>query len=706
MDMEHLRGGTKAIREGLWERARKRGARVLESFDPKAYEKGNSRQEETTPIPTHIIVSNYTSSLDPRSVVRALGFASVNECQLFLGRHNIRLVKRSWAAKGNKFSYPPFAPVSIREEYLDIIPDKGDKQGVKNDGQAANENSSDKTKRGSLPLQDCPPTPDPPHAPKRSRPPSSPNAESSLAQLTPRRRQNFATNTELAGLFHSLSKLYQSAPLYSEEIWKAYTFHIISTRIKHLDFEITTSEDGTWKRLATLPGFGSSCMEIVREFVTAKEGNATSGMSDSPHSDDEDDGTGVRKNDTRSYSYCRRIVELQTNPQRVAMRQFMKIHGVGRVKAEQWVTGCRGIASVNGVGSGATSSRESIRKGKRGVIVQDDNEGYHSIEQLRRAVFETNQLTLDRNQLIGLLCYEDINEEMPRAEVEAIFEVVKDVTQQSLLPGASLELMGSYRRHMKETCGDIDILITHPNYWDSLPSNTFLGELVDELCLRGHLSYHLTFLAGMDPEKFETLDAKYAKCITDATRNFGRLKIKRDPSASSCSYMGVFRSPITGKNRRIDIKVYPHRERIFAILYFTGNGHFNRSMRLWAKYKFNYRLSDQGLFYLDTQSRVMVSEASKDGEKEARPKKFKTIVDARATSGGSGKLVVFQPTSERDVFDFLNLVWKEPHERDGFDAVEGYGDYSSGGVGRSIIHDHHAMKKLTRPEIMSDYTSW
>lgn len=57
-------------------------------------------------------------------------------------------------------------------------------------------------------------------------------------------------------------------------------------------------------------------------------------------------------------------------------------------------------------------------------------------------------------------------------------------------------------------------------------------------------------------------------------------------------------------------------------------------MRLWAKRRFNYRLNDHGLFVSGTNDRVM--------------KAFK----------------------ERDVFEKLQLVYKEPWERDCFDAVE------------------------------------
>jgi hypothetical protein len=49
-----------------------------------------------------------------------------------------------------------------------------------------------------------------------------------------------------------------------------------------------------------------------------------------------------------------------------------------------------------------------------------------------------------------------------------------------------------------------------------------------------------------------------------------------------------------GKHRRIDMKCYPMEEMPFALLYFTGNAYFNRSMRWYAKRK-GLTLSDHGL---------------------------------------------------------------------------------------------------------------
>lgn len=83
----------------------------------------------------------------------------------------------------------------------------------------------------------------------------------------------------------------------------------------------------------------------------------------------------------------------------------------------------------------------------------------------------------------------------------------------------------------------------------------------------------------------------------------------------------------------MDLKFYAYRERVFASLYFTGNGFFNRSMRLWARQR-GWQLNDMGLFERGTKKRIL---------------------DA---------------SEEQQVFDMLELVYKDPHERDSFDALE------------------------------------
>jgi hypothetical protein len=182
-------------------------------------------------------------------------------------------------------------------------------------------------------------------------------------------------------------------------------------------------------------------------------------------------------------------------------------------------------------------------------------------------------------------------------------------------------------------------MITHPDYGTTVPPRA-LGKVLDQLRSDGHIAHHLTFVSGMDPAKYETLAPDIQTKLTNP-RRYGQPKGKHDKS-NCASYMGVFHSPcIQGKCRRVDIKFYPYRERVYASLYFTGNGHFNRAMRLWATRKLSYTLNDHGLFAAGTSTSVMEAQ------------------------------------TEKGVFEKLGLAWKEVTERDCFDAVHGKGNGES-----------------------------
>ena len=248
---------------------------------------------------------------------------------------------------------------------------------------------------------------------------------------------------------------------------------------------------------------------------------------------------------------------------------------------------------------------------------------------------EVGEVMLDRNQLVGVDCYEDILEEMGREEVEKIGTIVEESVHE-LFPRADVTVMGSYRRG-KLKCGDVDIHITCEDFDKQVPEKA-LGEIVDLLWKRGHIAFHLTFISGMRTGSDNADYAKSARYIPEnawkSCKDAPKYKEMRNEEHSSLSYMGVFRSPSDArKRRRVDIKFYPYRERVFAELYFTGNGHFNRSMRLWAARKFDFTLNDHGLFRRGTQDRVI--EASK----------------------------------EKDIFDKLGLLYLEPPERTSFHAV-------------------------------------
>lgn len=243
--------------------------------------------------------------------------------------------------------------------------------------------------------------------------------------------------------------------------------------------------------------------------------------------------------------------------------------------------------------------------------------GYTTIEKVRNGI-KSGTLQLEERALVGVQFYEDFQEKMNRNEVEQISAIVKKAVL-SLLPDAQVSTMGSFRRG-KEQCGDVDILITHTKYVKNAPFGA-VDVLVETLRENGHISHHLTSVNSTKTD-FRVIDATDSLLVNHTKK--------------SGSYMGVFVSPLQHKkHRRIDIKFYPFREKAFATLYFTGNGYFNRSMRLFAKRQMGLRLDDHGLFEYD----------------------------------GDVKVKRFEAKTEQQIFDYLGLTWREPNQRDSFDAV-------------------------------------
>ncbi|CAD8077698.1 unnamed protein product [Paramecium primaurelia] len=181
--------------------------------------------------------------------------------------------------------------------------------------------------------------------------------------------------------------------------------------------------------------------------------------------------------------------------------------------------------------------------------------GIKTLDDLRK-----NQHLLNKNQQVCLQLVEELEQRIPRDEATIIYEIVKrEIDDLSGVPGLyKATACGSYRRE-KESCGDMDILITR---CDGKSSDGFLMNLIQRL--EGKLlTHHLTL-----PKKGEH---------------------------DSESYMGIGRINNHAIHRRIDLKLYPKEQYGCAVLYFTGSDQYNRSMRLWAQ-KIGYSLSDHGLY--------------------------------------------------------------------------------------------------------------
>ncbi|XP_071420090.1 DNA polymerase lambda isoform X2 [Pithys albifrons albifrons] len=220
-------------------------------------------------------------------------------------------------------------------------------------------------------------------------------------------------------------------------------------------------------------------------------------------------------------------------------------------------------------------------------------QGFRTLDDIR------TKATLTSQQAVGLKHYTDFLERMPREEAAEIEQTVRQAAL-ALKPGLVCVACGSYRRG-KLTCGDVDVLVTHP---DGHSHRGVFNKLLDSLHRSGFLTDDL---------------------------------VSQEDNGDQKKYLGVCRLPGPAqRHRRLDIIVVPYREFACALLYFTGSAHFNRSMRALAKTK-GMSLSEHAL-----------SSAVVRGPGGVKVSAGHTL-----------------PTpTERDVFIQLGLPYREPSERD------------------------------------------
>jgi DNA polymerase IV len=182
-------------------------------------------------------------------------------------------------------------------------------------------------------------------------------------------------------------------------------------------------------------------------------------------------------------------------------------------------------------------------------------QGHKTLEDLKAHVHLTD------NQRLGIDRYDDFLTHIPRDEVAALGVVVKRAAT-SIDPQVQVIIGGSYRRGAS-TSRDIDCLVTKPGTSSSRDLQQFLDVLTRHLTETGFLVAALS-VSG---------------------------------SESGSKWHGVCVLPESTKRiwRRIDFLLVPETELGAALIYFTGDDIFNRSMRLLSSYK-GMRLNQKGLY--------------------------------------------------------------------------------------------------------------
>ena len=193
--------------------------------------------------------------------------------------------------------------------------------------------------------------------------------------------------------------------------------------------------------------------------------------------------------------------------------------------------------------------------------------GVKSVKDMR-----LNQHLLTETQKIGLRYVEEFKQRIPREEVAAIEAIIQEVALE-LDSGLVLATCGSYRRG-KASCGDIDILITHERF--AKPLEGLLPSLVKRLEEKGIITDSLTM------------------------------------SEKDGKWMGVCQLNKDSLHRRLDFRIIARESWPFALMYFTGSAHFNRSLRHWAG-KIGLSLSEHALVKRPTEKHV--KDMHKKGQK-------------------------------------------------------------------------------------------
>uniref|UniRef100_A0A4W3IS85 DNA polymerase n=1 Tax=Callorhinchus milii TaxID=7868 RepID=A0A4W3IS85_CALMI len=171
------------------------------------------------------------------------------------------------------------------------------------------------------------------------------------------------------------------------------------------------------------------------------------------------------------------------------------------------------------------------------------DEGVKNLEDLRN-----NEDKLNYHQRIGLKYFEDFEKRIPRNEMLKMQDLVLEEVKK-LDPEYISTVCGSFRRGALSS-GDMDILLTHPDYTsESTKKPKLLHKVVE--CLER---------TGFVTETISKGDTKY----------MGVCQLPDDNDA--CDY----------PHRRIDIRLIPKDQYFCGVLYFTGSDIFNKNMRTTA----------------------------------------------------------------------------------------------------------------------------
>nr|XP_011463389.1 PREDICTED: DNA polymerase lambda-like isoform X2 [Fragaria vesca subsp. vesca] len=267
--------------------------------------------------------------------------------------------------------------------------------------------------------------------------------------------------------------------------------------------------------------------------------------------------------DRRSFSYYKAVPVIEKLPFKIQSAEQVKgLPGIGKSMQDH-------IQEI--VTTGKLSKLEHFETDEKVKTISLFEEIWGVGPATALKLFEKGHRTLDdlkdedsltHSQQLGLKYYDDIKQRIPRHEAQEM-ELLLQKAAEDVLPGVVVVCGGSYRRG-KASCGDLDIVITHP---DGNSHKGFLPKYVKHLKDMKFLKEDLVFVTHSEEGTDSGVD----------------------------TYFGLCTYPGRELRHRIDFKVYPREIYAFGLIAWTGNDVLNRRLRLLAESK-GYRLDDTGLF--------------------------------------------------------------------------------------------------------------
>ena len=272
----------------------------------------------------------------------------------------------------------------------------------------------------------------------------------------------------------------------------------------------------------------------------------------------------------------RRLENTKLEPNDESLRTFLNIYGVGFAQAQRWIS-----------------------------------QGHRSLHDLE------TKASLTKNQKVGIDHFDDFNSRIPRSEMQKHESFVKRLISK-LEPTMEVTIGGSFRRGSADS-GDIDFIVTKRDASAQIISTIMLERVIPTLY---RVDYLTTVLAGSRNTKDGGGSKWHGVCVLPGISN-DRVETVEDNKADSAPW------------RRIDFLFVPWDEIGAALIYFTGNDMFNRSIRLLASKK-GMRLNQRGLWK----------------DVAGGPKR------ERITQGA-----LVEGRDERKIFEILGVPWRAPSER-------------------------------------------